>query len=271
MPEEIRYRESAVFERPATIESWDRDYYHPIAERYYDRAIPEMLRLMEVEPGARVLDAGCGPGVHSVRAARAGCRVCAVDISQTMLQEARARIAIAGLASAIEFRQEDLTRLSFPDRSFRYVFSWGVIIHIHDIEKALDELARIIEPGGKLALAVTNRKAWDQKIESLLRFLLRKPLVGRVRLPLGNGNWYEMHGEKIWVWQFDMRELQRQLEVRGFRLTHRVIGEFSEIQRRVEGPLRRMLLRLNNLCYRLKLPPGPAASNLLVFQKSSEH
>src|SRR5262249_33692703 len=58
MPEEIRYRESAVFERPATIESWDRDYYHPIAERYYDRAIPEMLRLMEVEPGARVLDAG---------------------------------------------------------------------------------------------------------------------------------------------------------------------------------------------------------------------
>jgi len=171
----------------------------------------------------------------------------------------------------IEFRQEDLTRLSFPDRSFRYVFSWGVIIHIHDIEKALDELARIIEPGGKLALEVTNRKAWDQKIESLLRFLLRKPLVGRVRLPLGNGNWYEMHGEKIWVWQFDMRELQRQFEVRGFRLTHRVIGEFSEIQRRVEGPLRRMLLRLNNLCYRLKLPPGPAASNLLVFQKSGEH
>jgi cyclopropane fatty-acyl-phospholipid synthase-like methyltransferase len=90
--------EIAVFEQRATVESWDRDYYYPIAERYYDLAISTMLRLMGVEPGVIVLDAGCGPGVHSVRAARAGCRVCAVDISQTMLKEAKARIAAAILA-----------------------------------------------------------------------------------------------------------------------------------------------------------------------------
>jgi hypothetical protein len=46
-----------------------------------------------------------------------------------------------------------------------------------------------------------------------------------------------------------------------------VIGEFSEIQRRVRGPLRSMLLRLNNICFRLMLPPGPAVTNLLVFRK----
>src|SRR5271168_3891238 len=102
---------NAVFEQRATLESWDTDYYHSISERYYDRAIPTMLRLMEVEPGARVLDAGCGPGVHSVRVARAGFRVCAVDFSQTMLQEAQSRVATAGLSPAVEFRQEDLTRL----------------------------------------------------------------------------------------------------------------------------------------------------------------
>jgi hypothetical protein len=80
-----------------------------------------------------------------------------------------------------------------------------------------------------------------------------------------------MHGQKIWVWQFHIRELQRALEARGLHLTDRIIGEFSEIQRRVKGPLRRMLLRLNNLCYRLKLPPGPAVANLLVFQKREAH
>lgn len=263
--------ESAVFEQQATVEAWDRDYYHPIAERYYDRAISTMLRLMGVEPGAVVLDAGCGPGVHSARVARAGFRVCAVDISQAMLQEAKARIAAAGITSAVEYRQEDLTQLTFPDASFRYVFSWGVIIHIHDVEKALDELARIVEPGGKLALYVTNSKSWDQKLESLLRVLLRKPLVGRKSLRLGSGNWYEMNGQKLWVWQFDILELERQLKARGLNLTDRVIGEFSEIQRRVGGPLRRMLLRLNNLCYRLKLPPGPAVANLLVFRKDDAH
>jgi ubiquinone/menaquinone biosynthesis C-methylase UbiE len=267
MPDEKKYAAGAVFEQRATIESWDNDYYHPISERYYDRAVSKMLRLMGVQPGSRVLDAGCGPGVHSVRVARAGCRVVAVDISQTMLQEAQSRIVNAGLISAVEFSQEDLTRLRFPDASFRYVFSWGVIIHIHDAEKALDELVRVIEPGGKLALHVTNSKAWDHKLESFLRFLLRRPLVGRQTLRLGNGIWYQMHDQKLWVWQFNISELERQLESRGLHLTHRVVGEFSEFQRRVRGPLRWLLLRLNNLCYRLRVPPGPAATNLLVFMK----
>ena len=262
--------ERSVFEKRATLESWDSDYYHPIAERYYDRAISTMLRLMEVEPGASVLDAGCGPGVHSVRVAREGYRVCAIDFSQTMLREAQLRVAAAGLASAVEFRHEDLTQLTFPNASFHYVFSWGVIIHIPNVEKALDQLARVVEPGGKLALYVGNSKSWDQKLELFLRFLLRKPQTGRELLPLGNRNWYEMHGEKLCLWRFDIRELERQLEMRGLHLTHRIIGEFSEIQRRVGGPLRRVLLRLNNLCYRLKLPPGPAVANLLVFQKAAK-
>jgi hypothetical protein len=44
--------ETAVFEQAGTIEKWDRDYYHPIAERYYDRAIPAMLYLMGVPAAA---------------------------------------------------------------------------------------------------------------------------------------------------------------------------------------------------------------------------
>lgn len=260
-------KETLVFEQRTTLEAWEEDYYHPIAKRYYDRAVPAMLGFMGVEPGERVLDAGCGPGVHSVRAGRYGCRVCAIDISQTMLAEAKARVDAAGLASVVEFRQEDLTRLSFADASFRHVFSWGVIIHVHDIDKALDELTRIIAPGGTLGLYVTNRNAWDHKLESLLRRLMRKPLANRQSLPMGSGAWYEMHGQKLWLWQFDIPELKRQLKVRGWHLTHQVAGEFSEFQRRVKGPLRRLLLRLNNLYYLLNLPPGPAVANLLVLRK----
>ena len=48
----------------------------------------------------------------------------------------------------------------------------------------------------------------------------------------------------------------------------RVVGEWSEIQRRVRGPLRRSLPHGNNLAYRLGLPPGPAATNLYVFEKA---
>jgi ubiquinone/menaquinone biosynthesis C-methylase UbiE len=260
--------ERAVFEQRSTIESWDRDYYHPIAECYYDQAILAMLRIMEVEGNAQVLDAGCGPGVHAIRVARAGNRVCAVDFSETMLQEAQLRVTAAGLTSSVEFREEDLTHLTFPDNSFRYVFSWGVIIHIRDVKKALRELARVIEPGGKLAIYITNRESWDQKLEWLLRLLLHKPVVGRESHQLGNGIWYTMNGQKLWVWQFDIPELEQYLETCGLQTVQRVIGEFTEIQRRVAGPVRRMLLRWNNLCYRFRFPPALAATNLLVFRKN---
>jgi 2-polyprenyl-3-methyl-5-hydroxy-6-metoxy-1,4-benzoquinol methylase len=257
---------TAAFEQASTIEKWDRDYYHPIAERYYDRAIPAMLCLMGVSKGATILDAGCGPGVHSIRAAGAGCQVIAIDVSEAMLREAQSRVAAAGVAPAVEFRQEDLTKLSFPDGSFRHVFSWGVVIHIPEIEKALDELCRIIATKGSLALYVTNRNSWDQMFERVARFVLRKPIISE-RFPLGSGSWFGLSGERIWVWQFNIPELIREIETRGMKCTYRSIGELSSLQRHFKWPLRDALLVLNNLCYRIGFSPVGAHTNLLVFAK----
>lgn len=265
----MKQKNYGVFEVEETLKSWDSDYYHPIAEHYYSQAIQTMLRLMEVQPTATVLDAGCGPGVHSIRVAQENCRVCAIDISETMLQEAKKRVERAGMSDNIEFQKEDLTALSFPDASFQYVFSWGVIIHIREIEKALDELARIVAPGGKLALYVTNKTALDYTIEPALRFFLRKPQSERQSLPMGKGIWYTMHDEKLWVWQIDTDALTKYLEVRGFQRKHHIIGEFTELQRRVGGVARKLLLRFNNICYYLKLPPSLAVTNLLIFEKTS--
>ena len=236
-------------------------------EKYYDEAIPTMLKLMEVPPGATVLDAGCGPGVHSIRVAQQNFQVVAIDISKTMLEEAKKRIEKAGVIDNIKFQQEDLTALSFSDASFEYVFSWGVIIHIHDIEKALNELSRIVAPKGKLALYITNKQALDHPIEAIARFLLRKPMSGQEKLPMGNGIWYDFNGQRLWVWQFDTNAVTKYIEARGFRKTHHIIGELTENQRRVGGIIRILLLKLSNLCYWLKLPPVIGSTNLLVFEK----
>ncbi len=226
-----------------------------------------MLRLMKVPLGATVLDAGCGPGVHSIRVAKQNCQVVAIDISQTMLTEAKKRVEKAGMSSVVSFQQEDLTALTFPDASFEYVFSWGVIIHIKEIEKALNELSRIVAPYGFLALYITNKRALDHPIEAIARFLLRKPLSGQEKLPMGDGIWYDFNGQKLWVWQFDTDAVTKYLETKGFRKTHHIIGELTENQRRVSGILRILLLKLNNLCYRLKLPAVIGSTNLLVFEK----
>ncbi len=259
---------SEVFEAKETIDEWDHAYYHPISLKLYDWAVADMLRLMEVEPGATVLDGGCGPGVHSIRVAKLGHPVVGIDISNGMLEQARQRSEAAGVADKIEFHQKDLTALDLPDASYRYVFSWGVIIHIPTIEKALDELARVVEPGGKLALYLTNKHAVDQSIERFARFVLRKPLKGLEHLPMGDGVWYDMSGERLWVWKLDAAAVETHLAKHGFRLKHRRIGELSEIQTRLKGFPRRVLLHLNNLAYRMNLPPRIGATNLYVFEKS---
>ncbi|NEO85626.1 MAG: class I SAM-dependent methyltransferase [Spirulina sp. SIO3F2] len=256
-----------VFEAQSTVNQWDEDYYHPIALKLYDWAIADMLEAMDIEAGAKVLDAGCGPGVHSIRIAKAGYSVCAIDISSTMLDQARQRAMAEDVADKIEFDQKDLTQLDIPDNTFSYVFSWGVVIHIPEVEKALSELARIVKPGGKLALYVTNEAALDHRIESAARFVLRKPLNELSRLQLGEGIWYNMNDEKLWLWRFDTHKVIEYLTSRGLSLTHHRIGEFTEIQRRLGGIPRSILLHLNNLAYRLKLPAQLATTQLLIFEK----
>lgn len=258
----------AVFNEQATVEQWDVDYYHPIALKYYDWAIQDMLKMMDLEQGATVLDAGCGPGVHSIRVAQSGYNVQAIDISETMLNQAKQRVAHAQVADQVQFQQMDLTKLNFADNSFRYVFSWGVVIHIPEAEKALNELARIVEPGGKLALYLTNKAALDHKIEDMARLITSKPLVPEMRSPLGDGYCYDMNNEKLWLWRFDRDGIMNHLTQHGFRLCHRGIGELSEIQRRLNGTPRQLLLQLNNLAYRWHFSANLATTNLFVFEKN---
>jgi len=260
--------ERSVFEQDATVAKWTADYYHPISLWLYDRAIADMLRIMDVEDGATVLDAGCGPGMHSVRVAMAGFRVCAIDFSETMLRSARRYVQDAGVQDAVEFHQKDLTQLDIPDAAFRYVFSWGVVIHIPEAEKALDELSRVIAPGGRLALYLTNKAGLDHRAKAFARFILRRPLVDLQHLPLGDLTWYEKRGGRLCVWQFDAAAVISYLEQKSFRLIKRRIGELSEVQLHMKGFLRRAILHINNLGYKCNVPPGVASGNLFIFEKN---
>ncbi len=265
---EIVSEHADVFERGETVADWDADYYHPIAERLYDKQVARMLERLRVPPGGPVTDAGCGPGVHAIRAAKLGHRVEALDLSHTMLGEAQRRADAAGVADKITFRQTDLTTLDIPDASRRHVFSWGVVIHIPDAEAALSNLARIIAPGGRLALHLTNSTAFDHTLERWGRFAVRKPLELEQR-DLGPGCWYEMNDERLWVWRFDLDAVAAFLARRGLTLRHRWTAECSEIQRRVNGPVRSALLRVNNAAAAMGVPARCSATNLLVFERTA--
>lgn len=257
---------TSVFEKEATVQDWDEDYYHPLAERNYDRAIPWMLAAMGAQPGDLVLDAGCGPGVHSIRAAKYGCRVHAIDISTTMLDHAKKRALAEGVIDQISFNHADLVSFK-PEQPYRYVFSWGVIIHIPEVDEALEHIAAAVAPGGALALQVLSEGSMDFMIEGVARRLLSKPLKGRVSSPLGTGNWYELNGERLWVLRFNIRSLDERLSDLGFVRVARQTSEFTEFQRRLSGMPRKLLIGINRLMGRFNFLSSISATQVLVYKR----
>ncbi|MBX9601714.1 MAG: methyltransferase domain-containing protein [Bryobacteraceae bacterium] len=127
---------------------------HPIHERrkLYEAVLNRLLQL----PLARgnVLDYGCGPGEWGLVMAGEGARVTFLDLSPVAIELCLRRAA----ASSVEVRgcARDASDLScFPDGEFDLVYANAALHHTLKYPGALDELVRVIRPGGRLILAET--------------------------------------------------------------------------------------------------------------------
>lgn len=115
-----------------------------------------------IRPGAfdvrgckRILDAACGNGRYSrflQRQADADALITSFDLSSGMLQRARARLSGARVSHAVA----DLTRLPYADASFDAIVCGWALEHLPDPRSGLSELARVLQPGGKLLLLSTE-------------------------------------------------------------------------------------------------------------------
>src|SRR5437879_6563547 len=113
--------------RPQIHQQWNRDYRTGDNERFYEEAFHYILGVLNPPLGATFLDAGCGSCAHSVRLARRGFNVRAVDFSESALAMAQDYVNSKKLQDRIILACESLLELSFPDESFDYVLCWGVL------------------------------------------------------------------------------------------------------------------------------------------------
>jgi 2-polyprenyl-3-methyl-5-hydroxy-6-metoxy-1,4-benzoquinol methylase len=115
----------------------------------FDRLIPfEQLK------GRDVLEIGCGMGFHSELMLRAGANLTAIDISDTSVEATHRRLALRQLTARVE--RMDATTLEFSDRSFDFVWTWGVIHHSAQTARIVKEIERVLRPGGETRIMVYN-------------------------------------------------------------------------------------------------------------------
>ena len=108
---------------------------------------------VEIGPGDRVLDLACGTGDLAQLAASRGARVLGVDFAREMLRGARSRDVGA------MFVQADAARLPLPDSSVSAALCGFALRNFVSLGCALAELARVTQPGGRIALLEVDRPA----------------------------------------------------------------------------------------------------------------
>jgi len=126
--------------------------------RYRYRIEPEIFAFAQFTRyrGKRLLEVGVGAGTDFLQWVRAGTKANGVDLTQEAVDHVKIRLQVYGL-SAEEVRVADAEHLPYDDDSFDIVYSWGVIHHSPDMEKAFSELVRCVKPAGTIKLMVYHR------------------------------------------------------------------------------------------------------------------
>lgn len=160
---------------PMTYEAWDA------ADRSTNRA-RAIEKFLSGNPylsrdhfspfaGKRVLEIGCGAGPATCLFADAGAEITAIDLTQAAVDMTRAHEPRATVL------RMDAEALTFPDGMFDHVFSWGVLHHTADPDKAFAEVARVLKPGGTALIMVYNRASLRYWIKGAIWLFLRRKIL----------------------------------------------------------------------------------------------
>jgi SAM-dependent methyltransferase len=185
------------FRDPRQVPAGDLERFLERADRLPGiRAVQRALRrALDVRPGARVLDAGCGIGLETTRLAteHPEMQVTGLDRNGDLLRIARRRADPP--PPNLRWVEADLAALDLPAASFDAVRSERVLMYLggERFERALDDLTRVVRPGGRLALFELDYGATIlapgsadaallQRVGDALRASLPQPLAGR-RIP----------------------------------------------------------------------------------------
>ncbi|HZQ83008.1 MAG TPA: methyltransferase domain-containing protein [Gaiellaceae bacterium] len=152
---------------------WSAGTYERLAARFAP-VQDQLVNLLRIGPGDRVLDLATGTGEVAVRAAKRGGTVTGLDLTEPMLAKARERAEQEGVE--IAFEQGDVEYLPYEDACFDVLVSNFGLVFAPDHANVAAELARVACPGARLGFS-----AWkpNPKLGELYRRFTEEPIEGR--------------------------------------------------------------------------------------------
>ena len=168
----------------------------------------KVAKLVNSQPGQKILDLAAGTGSSSIAFVRDGVKVVAADFSRGMLEEGKRR------HPELEFVFADAAELPFSDKEFDTVtISFG-IRNVEKTEVALREMLRVLKPGGKLVVCEFSTIP-NPLMHNLYRFYLRNILPTISALVSKTPEAYNYLAESIDAWP-NQKELLKIIENAGF-------------------------------------------------------
>lgn len=156
-------------------------WYDSVRRHRYEVYAPWLPATMDAARwrGADVLEIGVGLGSDHLTYAESGARMHALDLSAEHLRHTQLNLALHGLATREALG--DAERNPWRDASFDLVYSFGVLHHTPGTERAIQEVLRVLRPGGTALIALYHRDSWFY----WLRTMLYRGVVGLLLLRRG--------------------------------------------------------------------------------------
>lgn len=193
-----------------------------------EQQVEGIIAYLGVEPGASILDLACGYGRIAIPLAQRGFRVTGLDLSETLLGQARANAAQAGVE--VDWHQGDMREIPWEgafDAVINVFSSFGYFTDEEENRRVLEGVARAIKPGGRFLIDVINRD-WQVRQDLQRRWfeagdllVLEDPWLDPVEGRAGEV-WRWLEGGQWQTLEFDVRiytatELKALIEAAGLR------------------------------------------------------
>jgi len=139
------------------VEVGTKAFYERVDANRYDDYGPWMKSTLEFTrfAGKRLLEVGFGMGTDLFQFASSGALVSGVDLSPAHLQIASQRFSLYGIPA--DLRLADAENLPFEDGTFDVAYTFGVIHHTPNTQKAVEEIHRVLKPGGRAIIGVYHK------------------------------------------------------------------------------------------------------------------